>query len=113
MAKKVDELVAQIKKLIDELAALSDRRTSSSGHVTSNKTVPSKKGAAGAISILIEEGFFDSPKRLQSIQEKLKEIGRYYERGLVSMNLLNLVKRRVLSRQKEGKNKNWQYVLRK
>jgi len=113
MAKKTNELVAQIKKLVDELAALNDGHTPSHGRSHNKKTVANKKGAAGAISILIEEGFFDSPKNLKSIQEKLKEIGRYYSRELVSMNLLNLVKRRVLSRQKEGKNKNWQYVLRR
>lgn len=109
MAKRADELVTQIKKLVEELASLSSLTT----HSPKQKFPSSKKGAAGAISMLIEEGFFNSPKNLQSILDKLKEIGRYYSKGLVSMNLLNLVKRRVLSRHKEGKNKNWHYVLRR
>ena len=108
MAKRIDELVAQIKKLVDELATLFSHTTSSH----KQKFPPSKKGAAGAISMLIEEGFFDSPKDLQSVLEKLKEIGRHYPRPLVSMNLLNLTKRRVFNRLKEGK-KTWQYVIRR
>jgi len=109
MAKRPDELVAQINKLVEELASLSSVTT----HTPKQKFPPSKKGAAGALSMLIEEGFFNSPKNLQSVLEKLKEIGRYYSKVLVSMNLLNLVKRRVLSRHQEGKSKNWHYVLRK
>jgi len=108
MAKHADELVTQIKKLVEELAALSSHTTY--GH--KQKFPPSKKGAAGAISMLIDEGFFDSPKDLQSVLEKLREIGRHYPRPLVSMNLLNLTKRRVFNRLKEGK-KTWQYVIRK
>lgn len=108
MAKHIDELVAQIKKLVDELATLSSHTTSSH----KQKFPSSKKGAAGAISMLIDEGFFDSPKDLQSVLEKLKEIGRYYPRPLVSMNLLNFTKRRVFNRLKEGK-KNWHYVIRR
>lgn len=108
MAKRADELVAQIKKLVEELAALSSQTT----HNRKQKFSPNKKGAAGAILMLIDEGFFDSPKDLQSVLEKLKEIGRYYPKPLVSMNLLNLTKRRVLNRLKEGK-KTWQYVIRR
>lgn len=110
MTKKTraDELVTQINKLVDELATLSTITTSSH-----KQKIPSgKDGAAGAISMLIDEGFFDSPKDLQSVLQKLKEIGRYYSRPLISMNLLNLTKRRVFNRLKEGK-QSWQYVLRK
>jgi hypothetical protein len=109
MSKRADELVAQIKQLVEELATLS----SSTTHSPKQKLSSSKKGAAGAISMLIDEGFFNSPKNLNSILDKLKEIGRYYSKGLVSMNLLNLVKRRILSRHEEGKNKNWHYVFRR
>jgi len=113
MTTRADELVNQIKKLIDELASLSDKHTSHIDHNERKKSISSKKGAAGAISMLMEEGFFNSPKDLQSILEKLKEIGRYYPKGLVSMNLLNLTRRRVMNRIKETDNKSWKYVIRR
>jgi hypothetical protein len=113
MAKRAEELVAQIKKLVDELDALSHKRVPLIEHGANQKNTSSKKGAAGAISMLIEEGFFNSPKDLQAVLERLKEIGRYYTKGLVSMNLLNLTRRRVMNRIKEGDNKNWKYVIRR
>ena len=57
MAKRADELVAQIKKLVEELAALSSQTT----HSHKQKLPSNRKGAAGAILMLIDEGFFDSP----------------------------------------------------
>ena len=113
MTARAGELVAQIKKLVDELAALSHKHALLTEHSKNPQKSPSKKGAAGAISMLIEEGFFNSPKDLQAVLDKLKEIGRYYPKGLVSMNLLNLTRRRVMNRIKEGDNKNWKYVIRK
>ena len=113
MTKQTDELVVQIKKLVDELAELSYRRSPLVEHRANKERTSSKKGAAGAISMLIEEGFFNSPKDLQSVLDKLKEIARYYAKGLVSMNLLNLTRRRVMNRIKEGGNKSWKYVIRR
>jgi hypothetical protein len=113
MVTRAEELITQIKKLVDELFALSHKRAPLTEHSANQKKISSKKGAAGAISMLIEEGFFNSPKDLQSVLEKLKEIGRYYAKGLVSMNLLNLTRRRVMNRIKEGDNKKWKYVIRR
>jgi len=113
MVSREEKLIVQIKKLVDEYFALSHKRVPLIEHRAKQKNTYTKKGAAGAISMLIEEGFFNSPKDLQSVLEKLKEIGRYYAKGLVSMNLLNLTRRRVMNRIKEGDNKNWKYVIRK
>jgi hypothetical protein len=113
MTTRTGEIVAQIKKLVDELAALSHKHALPTEHNGNLQKPDSKKGAAGAISMLIEEGFFNSPKNLKAILEKLKEIGRYYPTGLVSMNLLNLTRRRIMNRIKEGDNKGWKYIIRK
>ena len=71
------------------------------------------KGAIGALTMLTEEGFFDTPKDISAIMEKLKEIGRYYPKTAVSMNLLNLQRRKVFSRLKNKDTKKYEYVLRK
>lgn len=111
-AQKIAE---QIKLLLDELVAMAGDKHS--GKSSSKKLAVSKtataKGASGALAMLTDEGFFDSPKNISAIMEKLKEIGRYYPRTTVSMNLLNLTKRRVFNRLKDGDTKNWTYVLRK
>ena len=65
------------------------------------------------MSILIEEGFFDTPKELPPIMERLKEIGRYHKAPAVGMNLLELTRKRILNRFKNKSTKNWEYVIRK
>jgi hypothetical protein len=112
MKKDAHIIADKIKTLVDQLAALSGGQ--SRGRLLQQpKPTSVAKGASGALSALMEEGFFDTPKGLSSIFEKLQEIGRYYPRTTVSMNLLNLTKRRVLNRLKDKETRNWQYVLRK
>lgn len=112
MEKGAEKTLEHIKHLVDQYFA-----TSSSGLPTKKRSVnnesKAKKGCSGAISILIEEGFFNAPKDLGAVIERLKEIGRYYPKPTISMNLLNLTKRRLFNRIKENKGKKWQYVLRR
>ncbi|OGF28193.1 hypothetical protein A2303_00355 [Candidatus Falkowbacteria bacterium RIFOXYB2_FULL_47_14] len=112
MNKQAEGLVNQIKGLIDELAQMTD---SSSKKVNSKgaSTVEKTKGAIGGLNILLKEGFFDTPQDLSSVLKKLQEIGRYYPRPSVAMNLLNLTKKRILTRIKNKTTKGWQYVIHK
>lgn len=112
MKKEVHEIAEEIKTLIDRLVSMVEKQPSAKITHKEIKSPKKVEGALGAIMILIEEGFFDTPKNLSSIMEKLQELGRYYPRSTVGMNLLNLTKRRMFSRIKEKKTKNWQYVLR-
>lgn len=112
MKKDAQIIADKIKNLVDQLAALSAGQ-SRGKLLQQSKPTSIAKGASGALSTLIEEGFFDTPKDLSSIMEKLQEIGRYYPRTTVSMNLLNLTKRRILNRLKGKETRKWQYVLRK
>lgn len=108
-------ILSEIRALVDELEA------ATGGNPTLHKKTVSKqpsspvipKGALGAITMLLDEGFFDAPKEIGSLMEKLKEIGHYHKRTAVAMNLLNLTKRRVLNRFKNKDTKNWEYVIRK
>lgn len=111
MKKEAQQIAEQIKVLVDQLAGMSTKEAPSQKASRRRKVITNKKGAAGALSILIEEDFLDSPKSLSEIMGKLKEIGRHYPTNTVSMNLLNLTRRRTLTR--IGKPKKWQYVLRK
>jgi len=71
------------------------------------------KGALGSINMLINENFFDTPKEISAIIERLKEVGHYHKRTAIAMNLLNLTKRRIFNRFKNNETKNWEYVIRK
>ena len=106
-------ILLEMKKLINELElTMAGRLPNHKKQV--QKKLPSTvvhKGAIGAINILIEEKFLDTPKTLDAIMQKLKEIGHYHKKQTVSMNLLNLTKRRKLSRFKNKKK--WEYVIRR
>lgn len=113
MKNDTQKIVERIKNLVDELATMSGgtsvkKQTTKKGESTS---IP--KGASGALTVLTEDGFFDAPKDISTIMEKLKEIGRYYPQTSISMNLLNLTKRRIFNRLKDKDTKNWLYVIRK
>jgi len=112
MRKDVQKIAEEIKQLVDQLVAVSTAGPSVGKDFVKAKTRP-KKGSSGALSMLIEEGFFDSPKDLQTIIGRLQEIGHWHPKPNVSMNLLNLTKRRIFNRLKDNKTKKWQYVLRK
>lgn len=112
MKASPQKIAEQIKSLTDELLTM----TGENAHAKSvarraPTTIP--KGASGALKILTDDGFFDTPQDIPKIMEKLKEIGRYYPQPSVSMNLLNLTKRRTFSRIKDKDTNNWLYVLRK
>lgn len=107
------KIADQIKTLLDELVAMTGEKTVSKAGAKRIVSTSVPKGASGALKILTDDGFFDTPQDISKIMEKLKEIGRYYPQPSVSMNLLNLTKRRQFNRIKDKETKNWLYVLRK
>jgi hypothetical protein len=115
MSKSPKQIVDEIKCLLDQLVSVAP---SCAHHKKSSLTIPqptNKKGASGALLILMQEEFFDSPRDISAVISKLTEMGRYYSQSLVSMNLLNLTRppRRILTRIKDSKTKKWQYVVRR
>jgi hypothetical protein len=110
MKKTTNEIVAQIRALLNELEGTT---ADTSPKQKAIKSTPKKAtGCIGAIQGLIDEDFFKSQKAISQVVDKLKEEGQPYSRELVSMNLLNLVKppRKILRRIKE--NDQWQYIVR-
>ena len=113
MSKKVQEIATQIKKLTDELASLAGNTDTSKTSSIIKKKTTLPKGASGALTVLKDEGYFDEPKGLSTIIKRLEQMGYYYKRPTISMNLLNMTKIRELNRFKSKKANNWEYVIRK
>jgi hypothetical protein len=113
MKRTNEEIVLQIRALLDELGGedATNFYPKKQGVVTSAKKGPI--GCAGAIESLVDEGFFENLKEVVQVAEKLKEEGQPYSRELISMNLLNFVKppKKILRRVREGGK--WQYIIRK
>jgi len=107
-------IISEIKDLLDELEGSFGVKAGHS-QVTKKIKVDTSppRGALGAINMLIEEKFFDTPKEISAVIEKLKEVGHYHKSTAIAMNLLNLTKKRILNRFKNKKTKNWEYVIRK
>jgi len=107
-------IINEIKGLLDELGGSFGVEPSRDKIISQiSKSAASPKGALGAINMLIEKKFFDTPKEISVIMGKLKEMGHYHKSTAVAMNLLNLYKRRILNRFKNKETKNWEYVIRK
>lgn len=107
-------IINEIRGLLEELCNSFDLKPSSEKIIKQkSKTVATPKGALGAINMLIDEKFFNTPKEISKIIKKLEEIGHYHKRTTIAMNLLNLTKRRVLNRFKSKETKNWEYVIRR
>lgn len=105
-------IISEIKILLDELGGAFGLK-SPQGKTTIHTSNTAQKGALGAINMLIDEKFFDTPQKISAIIERLKEIGHYHKPTAIAMNLLNLTKRRTLNRFKNRETNNWEYVIRK
>ncbi len=110
---RIEELAVEMRRLLDEMVVISKGLSLPDTARQKKAVKKNAKGATGAIDILIEEGYFDAPKDIVLIMQKMGEMGRFYTRSLISMNLLNLTRRRVMTRIKNPKSKKWEYVLRK
>ena len=105
------KIILKIRNLMDELELVISKTKHKTKWKQSDR-VP--KGVMGAITMLIEDGFFKTLQTRATIIEKLKAIGHYDKPETVSMSLLNLTKRRKLNRFKSKKNKKqWEYVIRR
>lgn len=116
MKKKPKELVRQIIELVSELAEQAGVELEGGVPKKIKASQRNKKelsGATGGLRILVEEGYFDNPRQLPEIIERLKQDGRHYSNATISMGLLNLVRERILTRFRDQGEKKWKYVIRK
>lgn len=116
MKKNPKQLAENIITLVLELAELAGGKIETRPARVPRSPRESRKdtsGATGGLRVLIDEGYFDSPRQLPEIIERLKQEGRHYSSAAISMGLLNLVKERVLIRFRDKGDKKWKYVIRK
>jgi hypothetical protein len=116
MEKDPKKLAESIIAQVLELAELTGTKVKIKSTKIRHNAGGNKKdtsGATGGIRILVSEGYFDEPKQLPAIIERLKQEGRHYSNATVSMGLLNLVRERVLIRFRDKGDKKWKYVIRK
>ena len=110
MKRNKEQIIKEINILIQELASHEGGSTSLKYEMTTtNKKTTT--GCVGALQSLIDEGFFAELKKIEEVLPKLEEEGEPYSRELVSMNLLNLVKKKFLRRIK--RDNKWNYIVRK
>ncbi len=115
MSRNPAIILSEIRSLVDELELVLGSEPTTDKRLRIKKSSPAvpAKGSVGSINILIEEGFFDTPKEIASVMGKLKEIGHSHKKPAISMSLLSLTKKRILTRSQNESTKNWEYMIRK
>ncbi len=116
MKKDPKKIAEEIVNLVSELAALAGAPAvpgSARGKKSTAAVEKDTSGATGGIRLLVEEGKLNSPMLLAEILECLRQEGRHYASQTVSMGLLGLVRKRVLTRVRDKGGKKWKYVVRR
>lgn len=108
----VKNIIAQVLELA-ELTGTKIKIKSTENQYDTKETKKDTSGATGGLRVLVDEGYFNEPKQLPAIVERLKQDGRHYSNATISMGLLNLVKGRVLMRFRDKGDKKWKYIIRK
>ncbi|MFA6355564.1 MAG: hypothetical protein WCY23_00480 [Candidatus Omnitrophota bacterium] len=116
MNKDAKQIADQIVTLVNELVELAGgkiRINTKEQQPGLGKKEKDMSGATGGLRILVEEEYFDSPKQLPEIMERLKQEGRHYSNATISMGLLSLVRKRKLIRFRDKGDKKWKYAKRR
>jgi len=108
-----EDIITQVRELAELAGVQVETRLTKIQQMLKRNNQKDMSGATGGLRILINEGYFNDPKQLPEIIERLKQEGRHYSNAAVSMGLLNLVKERVLMRFHDKGDKKWKYVIRK
>ena len=107
---KIEQL---LKNHEERLSALENKlEITKTNSVGENKS-PDFSGLSGGIRYLITDGFFDSPRSLREIFDKLKENAYYYDKSAVQKTVaIYFMKRdKILTRFKVENA--WKYVIKK
>jgi DNA invertase Pin-like site-specific DNA recombinase len=107
------QIIKKINGLLSQLEKKMESQDTGRGVYPSKPAGMAKKGPAGLISTLLDDGFFEEPRELQAVLNKMREMGHSYSRQSIAMNLLNMTKGRILSRTKSKSTGTWQYIINK
>lgn len=108
-----ENIIAQVLELAELAGGKVETRLARIEEDSKRKNTKDMSGATGGLRILVDEKYFDNPRQLPEIIERLKQDGRHYSNATISMGLLNLVRERILTRFRDKGEKNWKYVIRK
>ncbi len=94
--KNPEFIINQIKKLLTDL-----EKSLKISSISKSKELSKKPhGLTGEIFDLMQEGFFEAPKSLSEIREKLKAEGVKKKSSELMRPLLQLIKKKFLKREK-------------
>jgi|SRR3989344_7940240 len=115
---RTSEIIAKMRDLLEELSSLQgtapQKEQKSRSKSNASKSEADKyKGCMGGIIYLIDSDFFRTPQTAKAVSDELKKGGWHYSGELISMNLLSLTRKRMLTRLQDGNAKGWVYVVRK
>ena len=105
----VNKTIYEMERLLVELKSLLNIESLSKGKQTKSNIVSpiakKYKGLAGKLQELVLEGFFNQPKDLQMIRQKLKAEGFNKPSSSLMKPLMRLIKAKILTREKPIKGK--------
>jgi len=110
MKRNKEQIIKEINDLLIELSSFDKEADVMEGKMKAGKK-NLVSGCIGVLQSLIDDGFFDELKKIENVLVKLEEEGEPYSRELVSMNLLNIVRKKTLRRIK--RDNKWHYIVRK
>jgi len=109
--KTMKDILERLEKLEARVSSLLEAQRR-----PSEKPMPVKeefKGLAGGISLLIKNGFLNTPRPVGEIQKELERLGYYHQAGAIrtALNRDFMKKKQILTRiMKDAK---WHYILKK
>ncbi|MCB2230670.1 hypothetical protein KQH82_08135 [bacterium] len=108
------EIVQQIEQLLGELKELLGSTSTTKRRVTKEHPGDNQSrrfsGLTKMIFGLVEDGYFDQPRKLSEIQSKLRDEGVNKPTTSLMRPLLTLIRQKVLARSKQPKG---QYAYKK
>lgn len=106
-------LELMLKNHEERIVALEKSLKSKNDHSKKEDLSRDYSGLVGGVRYLVDDKFFNIPRKLGDIIDKLKENGYFHESGAVHRTVaVYFVKRdKILTRFKEGKV--WKYVIKK
>lgn len=118
--QRISNLLAQMRELLDELEVISGASSKQSRRREAKAKKVSKRkyrGPSGGVQLLLDEGFFKTPKVMAAVEDRLRQEGYHYRQSAVAMALLRAVRKRLLTRlsSKDAKDvkEKWSYAERK
>jgi len=110
--KKLEEMDNRLERIEKKFFSVKTEASLKKSKPTSTKKAV-YKGISGGVKMLIDNGFFETPRSMRQVIDELKREGYFYPPQSVDSAIRKdfFGRKKVLSRIKDGKI--WVYVIRK